>query len=139
VGFCIFLIPAVFYILTLQRALTKCSDQTRTMQPGMVWLLLVPLVSMIWSFFVVMALAKSLGAEFARRGIPMQDPLPGQSIGLAMCISICCCMIPIVNLLAGVASLVLWIMYWIKIADFSKMLDVAPIAAIPVPPPAPIV
>ena len=126
--FILVLIPAIFYLLTLQNALAKCAPVSRTMEPGMVWLSIIPLFSMIWNFFVVMALAKSLGNEYRRRGIPCPDPLPGQSIGMAMCICSCCGIIPILGFLAGPASLVLWIIYWIKIAEFSRMLDFPPVA-----------
>jgi hypothetical protein len=132
--FCIvFLIPAIFYLVTLQNALAKCAPVSRTMEPGMVWLSIIPLFSVIWNFFVVMALAKSLGNEFRRRGVPYPDPLPGQSIGMAMCICGACGMIPIINFLAGPAAFVLWIIYWLRVAEFSRMLDFPPVA-IPVPP-----
>jgi len=120
--FCIFLIPAILYILTLQTALSKCAGSVRTMQPGEVWLLLIPLFNLIWHFLVVMGIAKSLRNEFARRGIPSADPLPGQSIGMAMCICACCGIIPILGILASLASLVLWIIYWIKVAGYSELL-----------------
>lgn len=126
-----FLIPAIFYILTLQKALERCAVSSRTMQPGMVWLLLVPLFNMIWNFFVVLALAKSLANDFARRGMPSPEPEPGQSIGLAMSICACCGVIPILGVLASLASLVLWIMYWVKIADYSRALVQPPVVAIP--------
>jgi len=118
----LFLLPAIFYLLSLQKALERCSPASRTMQPGMVWLLLVPLFNMIWNFFVVLALAKSLANEFARRGIPSPEAEPGQSIGLAMCICTCCGIIPVLGLLASLASMVLWIMYWVKIAGYSQAL-----------------
>ena len=73
---CIFLIPAIFYILTLQKALERCAPVARTMTPGMVWLLLVPFFSLIWHFFVVMAIAKSMANEFARRGSPGRSRCP---------------------------------------------------------------
>jgi hypothetical protein len=129
----LFLIPAIFYLLTLQNALTKCAPGARTMEPGMVWLLLIPLFHLIWSFFVVMALGKSLGNEFRRRGIPSADPLPGQNIGMAMCICGCCAILPLINFFAGPAAFVLWIIYWIKIAEFSRLLDL-PAALYPAPP-----
>jgi len=126
------LIPAIFYLLTVQKALTRCSPASRTMEPGMVWLCLIPLFHLIWNFFVVMALGNSLGNEYARRGIPRPEMLPGQNIGLAMSICLCCTIVPIVNLLAGPAALVLWIIYWIKIANYSAMLgDFQPMAAPP--------
>ncbi len=118
-------VVGIFYILTLSRALEKCSPQSRTMQPGMTWLLLIPLVSVIWHFFVVLALSASLGNEFRARGIPA-PPEPGKGLGLAMCICGACCVVPLVNLLAFLPLLILWIIYWIKIADFSRMLDQPP-------------
>lgn len=131
--FGLFLIPVIFYLLMLQNALNKCAPVSRTMEPGMVWLMLIPLFHLIWQFLVVVALAKSLGNEYRRRGIPCPDPLPGQSIGMAMCICGCCGIIPIVGFLAGPAAFVLWIIYWIKIAEFSRILDFPPVA-IPAPP-----
>lgn len=121
--FCLlFLLPGILYILTLQRALERCGPVSRTMQPGMVWLLLIPLFNLIWNFFVVLGLARSLANEFARRGIPVPEPEPGQSIGMAMSICACCGLIPVLGVLASFASLVLWIMYWVKIAGYSQAL-----------------
>jgi hypothetical protein len=120
---CLALIPAIFYLLTLSRALKKCSPASRTMQPDMVWLLLIPLFNLVWGFLVVLALSKSLGNEFRARGITNADPEPGKTIGLAMCICVACGIIPYLGFATGLASFVLWIVYWIRIAEFSKMLD----------------
>ena len=120
------LVPAIFYILTLQKALSQCSPASRTMEPGLVWLLLIPFVHLVFSFFVVLALSRSLANEFARRGIPNPDPQPGQSIGIAMSICGCCCVIPLLGYPAGLACLVLWIIYWVKIADYSRRLSMFP-------------
>jgi hypothetical protein len=121
-----FLIPACFYLLTLQRTLNKCAPTSRTLEPGMVWLCIVPLVNLVSNFFVVFGMAKSLRNEFNRRGVVIAEATPGQSIGLAMCICACCSIIPILGLLAALAGLVLWIMYWTKIAEYSRTLDAHP-------------
>lgn len=118
----VMLIPTIFYLLTLQNALKRCAPVARTMEPELVWLSLIPFFSLAWAFFVVSALGKSLGNEFRRRGIPCPDPYPGQSIGMAMAICKCCCIIPLLNVLAFIASFVLWIIYWIKIAGYSEVL-----------------
>jgi hypothetical protein len=94
IAFAICLIPAIFYILTLQKALNRCAPENRAMAPGLSWLLLIPLVNMVWHFFVVLNLAKSLGAEFQKRGIA-EEPQPGQKLGLIMCILMCSGIIPI--------------------------------------------
>jgi hypothetical protein len=127
-----FLVPAIFYILTLQKALNQCAPVSRTMEPGLVWLLIIPFVHLVFNFFVVLALSRSLANEFARRGIPNPDPEPGQAIGLAMSICGCCIAIPLLGFVAVWAFLVLWIIYWVKIAGYSRQLMMFP-GAMPAP------
>jgi hypothetical protein len=112
------LIPAIFYLLTLQKALNRCSPENRAMAPGMVWLMLIPLVNIVWQFFIVINVAKSLGAEFQKRGM-VEEPDPGKKIGMIMCILACCGWIPLLGILCSLGALVCWIIYWIKIAGFS--------------------
>jgi hypothetical protein len=131
--FAVLITPAILYILTLSRALNKCAFSSRTIQPGTLWLLLIPLVNLIWHFVVVNGMAQSLGNEFRTRNLTSTDPEPGKSIGIAMCVCGACGLIPLLGILAGIAYLVLWVIYWLKIAEFSRRLDFAPTAmAIPV-------
>ena len=123
----ILLLPTIFYLLTLQKALNRCSPENRAMAPGMVWLMLVPLLNIVWHFFVVINVAKSLGAEFQKRGIA-EEPEPGKKIGLIMCILACCGIIPLLGILCSLGALVCWIIYWVKIAGFSAKIA-APAAA----------
>ncbi len=95
----------------------------------MLWLLLVPIVNLVWHFFVVVGLAKTLGNEFRMRNIPNIEPMPGQPIGIAMCVCAVCGIIPLLGFLAMPAGIVLWIVYWAKIAEFSSMLDRVPTPA----------
>ncbi len=128
-----FLVPVIFYLLMLQGALKKCAPTSRTMEPGMVWLLLIPLVNLIWNFFVVTSVAKSLANEYARRGLPSAEPAPGQNIGMAMSVCACCCIVPVLGALAGLANLVLWIVYWVRISEYSRNLDMPRFAVPPTP------
>jgi hypothetical protein len=92
----------------------------------MLWLLLVPVVNLVWHFFVVNGMAKSLSNEFRARNMPNMDPNPGQSIGIAMCVCAACGIIPVLGFFAGIAYLVLWVVYWAKIAEFSRILEQVP-------------
>jgi hypothetical protein len=116
------LIPAIFYLITLQRALERCAPESRTMPPGQVWLLLIPLFNVVWQFMVVNSIAASLRNEFARRRIPLAETEPGKNVGFVLCISTVAGIVPLVNILAGPVSLVCWILYWVKIAGYSRML-----------------
>jgi hypothetical protein len=116
--FLIWLIPAIFFLLTLQKALNRVAPERRTMNPPMVWLSLIPLFNAIWNFFVVLALSKSLGAELTARNIPHEDE-PGKLIGLIWAGLTAACLIPGLGFLLGIPVLVMWIIYWVKIAGFS--------------------
>ena len=116
--FAIFLIPYIFYLLTLQKAFNRCAPENRALAPGLVWLLLIPLFNLVWHFLVVINLAKSLEAEFQKRGIA-EEPKPGQTIGMVMCILNACSIIPFLGILCSLVALVCWIIYWVKIAGFS--------------------
>jgi hypothetical protein len=116
------LIPAIFYLITLQRALERCAPESRAMPPGQVWLLLIPLFNVVWQFIVVNSIAVSLRNEFARRRIPLAEGEPGKPIGFVLCIATVIGIVPLVNILAGPVSLVCWILYWVKISGYSRML-----------------
>ena len=116
----------IAYVAFLSGILRKCHPQSRTMEPGMVWLLLIPVVSIVWNFFVITALAKSLGNEFRLRNVPTGDYEPGKSVGIGMAVCGACSIVPFVNFVAIPAHLILWIIYWVKIAGFSKTLDSIP-------------
>lgn len=121
VGFLLWLIPSIFFLLTLQKALTRVATERRTMNPPMVWLSLIPLFNVIWNFFVVNALAKSLDAELTARNIP-HEAEPGKTMGLIWAGLTAACVIPGLGFLLGIPVLVIWIIYWVKIAGFSAKL-----------------
>jgi len=114
-------IPAIFYILTLKKALSRCSVENRAMAPGLVWLQLVPIFNLVWHFFIVINVANSLEKEFEQRGIPIISK-PGRSIGLATCILAALSIIPVAGVLLGIAAIICWIIYWVKIADYSSQI-----------------
>ncbi|MDM8000661.1 MAG: hypothetical protein QUS33_11910 [Dehalococcoidia bacterium] len=129
------IVIGIFYCLTLQKALSRCAPQNRTLSPGLVWLYLVPLFNLVWHFFIVVNMAKSLHAEFVYRNM-LEEESPGQGIGLAACIlhvvSLLAHLIPFLGWLVWIAGLVCWIIYWVKIAGFSNKIAVP--YALPQPP-----
>jgi len=129
----IVIVPGVFYLLTLQKTLGLCSRESRSMEPALVWLLLIPLFNMLWHFFVVAAISKSLHAEFITRNISA-DPKPGRRIGLAMCVLFAVTVIPHLSVPATFLAIICWIVYWVRIAGYSAELRRAPNSPIPQPP-----
>jgi hypothetical protein len=126
------LVPIIGFLGILQNALKKCAPVSRTMKPGKVWLVLIPLFGLIWQFNVVLNVSDSLENEFARVGIPCPTLKGTMAVGVAMCICNSCVLIPVRLLrdLILIVGFVLWIVYWGRIADLSRTLD-APAAVAP--------
>lgn len=119
VGVGVSCIPVIFYLITLQKALSRCSLQNRTLSSGLVWLQLIPVFNLVWHFVLVINIAKSLHAELKMRNI-LEEPNPGQGVGLAMCILSVISIIPYLGILTGIAAFICWIIYWVKIAEISS-------------------
>lgn len=131
-------VPLIFYLLTLQKALRRCSLEARTLSPGLVWLTLIPVFNLIWHFIVVNGLSKSLGNEFRKRGITVEAN-PGQTLGLAVCmlsvfyvgmagLSVILKVISTLATVMSIVALICWITYWVKIAGLSERLAAEKIA-----------
>jgi hypothetical protein len=154
------IIPLVFYFIALQTALERCSESNRTMAPGYVWLLFIPLFNVVWHFVVALGVAKSLGKENRAKGISGPEK-PSWPIGLAL--SFCIVLVAVMTLVVlgleiaaanyydplaeaaraifwcsfvvALAILVLWIVYWVKVHALSSAL-VPRYQYVPVAPPA---
>ena len=116
------LVPGIFYILTLRNMLLKCSPESRTMDTGNLWLLLIPIFNLGWHFVVVLSMGTSLRNECARRGIRTKDPEPGKLLGLGTCILLICCFVPLFGPFLALAGINCWIIYWIRISRYSRAL-----------------
>ena len=117
----VFLVVYVLFLMSLQKALTRCHPDNRAMQPGMVWLNLVPCLNVVWQFLTVIWVADSLDREFRDRRL-RSDGDYGKGLGLASCVLNLLGNIPYIGLLFGLAGLVCFIVYWVKIAGISRQL-----------------
>lgn len=116
---------AIFYILTLRKALLQCSQQNRTTSPDSAWLLLIPLFNLVWTFILYPKISESLEREFRSRGIPV-EPQPAKTLGIVLAVLQVCGLVPFINMLTAIPVLIVFVMYWVKIAGYSKQLASAP-------------
>ena len=118
----LFIIPAIFYLITLQKTLEAISPANRRMPPNQVWLLLIPLFNYIWQFFTVSNISDSIKAECIRLNIPVSEQRPTYNIGLTKNILSICAVIPLFGVLASLASIVCWIIYWVKVNEYKNLI-----------------
>lgn len=122
VAFAIALAINVFFLLTLSRALRECGPDARTIEPGMVWLYLIPLFNLYWVFVLGHRVPESLGNEFRDRRTHRRGEDYGEGVGRWYAITSVLGIVPIVNYIAGPAALVLFILFWVKVAGFGRQL-----------------
>ena len=91
----------------------------RKLEPGLVWLLLIPCFPVVWNFWVFPRLAESYKAYF--------DSVGDQSVGncggdlaLAYCICSAVSIIPYLGCLTGIGALVLLIMFLVKAQELKN-------------------
>jgi MFS family permease len=113
------------FLRTLQGALERCAPQNRTVPAGQVWLSLIPLFNVVWQFILVSRIAESLRREFASRetAFPAPGDDYGKNLGTAMCALSLSSIVPFLGILTGLAGTVCWIVYWARIAGYSRALD----------------
>ena len=122
--FALILIPYILFLVHLYKLLSKCKQENRDMEPGLVWLNLIPVFNYGWIFYTVIKIRDALKKEYSAQNLETDDTEFSFSIGLAYCITQACSIIPFLGLFSTIASLVLWIIYWVKTNNYSKQLDV---------------
>jgi len=100
-------------------------QEHRKMEPGMVWLLMIPCFSLVWNFFVWPKLAQSYKAYFDSVGNTEVGDC-GYNLNMALCIACACillafvpipCVGQLLGTLAGLAALALFIICFMKAYD----------------------
>lgn len=116
---------AIFYLKNLQDVLKECSPRNQQVPPGNVWLMLIPLFNIVYPFILYPKISESLKREFEERG-SVQEGDYLKNIGLTMAVLNICGFIPVLGNIAGLAGLILLIIYWVKTAEYKNKLRMLP-------------
>ncbi|MGL6076104.1 MAG: hypothetical protein ACRC8S_18250 [Fimbriiglobus sp.] len=110
----------IFFLLNLFKTLNLCSEESRTINPGSVWLGLIPLYNLGWNFVVVIKTTETLEEEFYQRRMRSEGDF-GKSLGMIWCI--CTAASIVFGMLAAAPGLICFILYWVKIYGYRKQLE----------------
>ena len=81
---------------------------------GKIWLQMIPCFNIVWAFLVVQGISGSFRSYFLSRGQTQYGDCHNQ-LGLFYCIAVCCNFVPYLNMISGLASIVLLIIYLVQI------------------------
>lgn len=116
---------AVLYLKNLQDTLKQCDVKNQQVPPGNVWLMFIPLFNLVYPFILYPKISESLRLEFESRGYPQQGDY-GRSLGITLPILGVCGIIPILGVFAGIGNLVVFIIFWVKMAELKNKLKSLP-------------
>jgi hypothetical protein len=116
------IVVQIFYTLSVYRVLNRCHPRNRTLEPGMVWLNLIPCVNLVIMFMIGNSVPQSIRYEFQARGLRGDNDF-AKGVGQAYPILFLCGIIPLVGPVFSLAGLVCWIISWVRIAGYSSQLQ----------------
>lgn len=103
----------VFTCWVTAKTAAAIPPQFREIEPGMVWLLLIPCFAIVWNFFVFPKIASGYQRYFAATGNYHNGDC-GASVALWYCLCVVFSMIPYLGAIPGIASFVLLIVMLVK-------------------------
>lgn len=98
------------------RTAAAVPPQFREVEPGLVWLLLIPCFSLVWNFFVFPKIANGYQRYFHAIGQPQHGDC-GAGLALWFCLCAVFSVVPIVQYIAALAWLILVIILLVKFWD----------------------
>ena len=129
--FVLLLLPFIFFLIAQQNTLKNIQLQHRKMNPGEVWLQLIPIFGLVWQFIVVTRISESIRRELSTNTFSFENnaayddfdsPKPTYSMGIAYCVLFCCSIIPLIGAIIALAGLVCWIIYWVQLSEMKNKL-----------------
>ena len=125
----VFVLPAL-YLNSLRKTLLLINLKNRTINPNYVWFMFIIFFNLYYNFKLVSSIATSLSNEFSDRNIAVDEKRPGETIGYINSIFLVLWFINVftkfdleaVNFILTLGSLITWIIYWVKIRKYKKLL-----------------
>ena len=112
--FPLWIVPAILAYFALDRI----PPEDRKRDPALALLLLIPVFSLIWAFFIYPSISSSLESYFARRGDRSVGDC-GRSVAIVFCI---CTLIPFVHII----GLVCMIIFFVKVFTLTGRIERTP-------------
>jgi hypothetical protein len=103
----------IMFLLSMSRCFAQISPRNRQMEPGMVWLALIPLFDIVWTIIMIIRLGDSLTSEYRSRGLRPDGDF-GKTLGI---------MYIVLSFACGPFGLICFIMYWVKVAGYTRVLQ----------------
>ncbi|MBC7863006.1 MAG: hypothetical protein IAF38_08525 [Bacteroidia bacterium] len=118
-------VARIVYLKYLTHTLKLVKPHNRLIEPGKLWLMLIPFFNLFYRFVVALKVSRSIQNEFEERNLPTPKDNFSQLLGLVYC-----CLLstmPLYILFTGFPGIALgvacWVVYWVKISRYKTTLE----------------
>ena len=111
--FIVSLILQIMFLLAMSRALAACSPENRTMEPGSVWLVFIPLAGIVFHIMMLFKVPESIQNEYRSRRLRGDDDF-GKNAAIWYLVGAFVC---------APVGLVFFFIFWSKISGYTKVLN----------------
>lgn len=102
---------------------SKLPREHQTLAPGLCFLLMVPVANLVMPIILGIKLPEAFASYFDATDQSHETGDAGKAVGLWWGISTLACIVPLVGIVAGLASLVLLIIFIIKLWEMAKRIE----------------
>jgi hypothetical protein len=129
IGAVVIMIISCLLASTFQSVWRSISADLRTMAPEQSWLIIIPILGIIWMFYMIYQMGNALKEEFKRREIVEFESTPGLGIGWAFSFALLTGQLvsfigePVLTAILLITAVILLIIFWIRLAGFQRKLE----------------
>ena len=121
-------------LAALARVLGRVSPEHRRMEPGEVWVNLIPVVNLVWPVVTIERVGESIRAELTARGAAKKKDGYGKTSGIIALVLLW--VVFAVHPMAGIVTvpfaLIYGVAYWVQLNGYAKRLRDEPREPVPV-------
>jgi hypothetical protein len=118
----VLLVLASSFFAAVTRTLRRVSPENRRMEPGQVWLNLIPIFNIVWATVTVERVAESLRNEFRERGMDGPSERYGRGYGLTALVLVLIVIPPVVAVVTWPLAFAYTISYWRQLNRYAERL-----------------
>jgi cytochrome bd-type quinol oxidase subunit 1 len=121
IGVIIGIIIAILFSWSLYAAMKKVPQEKRVFPAWFCWMFLIPIAGFVFEWIMLPFGIPKTFKQYLPKNQAAQDKAGNLfGVGLAYVILLWLLFIPYINILAGIAALVLFIIYWVQVVAFKK-------------------
>jgi len=122
VGFLLVFLAFVALLSAVSRVLTRVEPENRRMDPGQVWLNLIPVFNFVWLAVTVERVGESIRNELIARGRNRKSDGYGKTAGLTGLVLLATGIVPPVAVVTWPFALIYGIVYWVLLGGYARRL-----------------